>query len=435
MNTHNKKNQPTGSLLHLVAFFVVLGFITGPSAAFAATTPSLGMSAEYAILGSTYTNTTAGTTVNGSVGFTTGPAITPAGTHASYGSGAPYATAGTEQGSALASLAAAACTFTFPSGAVNLSTDTTHGSAATYAPGVYCSSGAMDVGGPLSLNGNGTYIFRSTGALTSTAGAAITMNGASACDIFWTPSQATTLAANTVFAGTVISNAGITVGANTVWTGRALSFGGTVTTDTTTLTVPTCSAPVPPTPSVATLHVIKQVVNNSVSNALPTDFTLSVKAAGVNVTGSPAAGSIAPGTLYTLAVGTYVVSESPNAQYVQTFSGDCDGSGSVTLASGDSKTCTVVNTSIAAATVPVTPPMVATTTVVSTVFVPVPPAVLPPVVPAAISAPFVVPPAAVLPGLPNTGFPPQETPLQVAIVTGMFILAVSGVAALRKRIV
>ncbi len=104
----------------------------------------------------------------------------------------------------------------------------------------------MDVGGPLTLTGSGTYIFRPLGALTTTAGAVITLNGASACDVFWTPTQATTLAANTIFIGTVIDDAGIPVGANANWTGRALAFGGTVTTDTHTLTVPSCVTPPPP---------------------------------------------------------------------------------------------------------------------------------------------------------------------------------------------
>ena len=65
--------------------------------AFAATTPSPGTTATYGILSSTYTNTAAGTTVNGDIGFTTGPAVVPAGTHINYGSAAPYATAGIDQ--------------------------------------------------------------------------------------------------------------------------------------------------------------------------------------------------------------------------------------------------------------------------------------------------------------------------------------------------
>jgi uncharacterized repeat protein (TIGR01451 family) len=225
-----------------VLFFT---FLVAPTAQ-AATTPSLGAAASYGILSNTYTNTVPGTTVNGDIGFTTGPAVVPAGVHPNYGAAAPYATAGIDQGNALAALASQPCTFTFAPGAIDLSTDITHGAAGVYLPGVYCSTGAMDIGGPLTLSGTGTYIFRPDGALTSTAGSVVTLAGASVCDVFWTPSSATTLAANTTFVGTIIADAGVTVGANVTWTGRSLAFGGTVTTDTDTISVPTCPLVLPP---------------------------------------------------------------------------------------------------------------------------------------------------------------------------------------------
>ncbi len=346
-----KKFHKNSVVTILVVFFVLVMFgFTGPIAVFAATTPPLGLAATYGVLGSTYTNTTAGTTINGDVGFTTGPAVAPLGVHTNYGSGAPYATAGIDQGSVLSALASQSCTFNFPAGAINLSTDTTHGAIGVYAPGVYCSSGAMDVGGPLTLSGSGTYIFRPVGALTTTAGAIVALTGgASACDVFWTPTAATTLAANTTFIGTVIGAAGITVGANTTWTGRSLAFGGTVTTDMDAITVPTCTA------SPATLHVIKQVVNNNGGVATASLFNLHVKLSGTDVTGSPATGVVSPGRSYTLSAGTYTVSEDANSSYTQSFSGDCNSSGSVTLSAGDNKTCTITNDDIAG--IPPPPPI------------------------------------------------------------------------------
>lgn len=243
-----KKIITNRAFLFLQGFFVLS--LLGSGSVLAATTPSLGQTATYMVLSSTYTNTTV-TTITGSVGFTTGAAVSPLGVHTNFGSGAPYATAGVDQGGMLTALNGQPCTFTFAVGAINLSTDITHGTAGVYTPGVYCSTGAMDIGGALTLNGSGTYIFRPVGALTSTVGSVITLTGASACNVFWTPSQATTLAANTNFSGTIIDNAGITVGANTTWTGAALAFGGTVTTDTDTLTVPSCAVtPTPPTPQV-----------------------------------------------------------------------------------------------------------------------------------------------------------------------------------------
>lgn len=335
------RNINKNSILMVLGTFLVLGF---SGTTFAATTPSLGEADSYGVLANTYTNTVAGTTINGDVGFTTGPAEAPGGVHPNYGVGAPYATAGIDQGNALNNLAAQPCTFTFDDGAIDLSTDITHGPVGVYSPGVYCSVGAMNIGGPLTLDGSGTYIFRAVGALTSTAGAVVTLAGASACDVFWTPTAATTLGANTTFSGTVISNAGITVGANTTWAGRALAFSGTVTTDTTTLSTPTCTG---------TINVVKAVTNDNTGISAAADFDLHVKLSGVDVAGSPAIGAVAPGTSYALAPGTYVISEDATAGYEADFSGDCDLEGNVTLAAGENLTCTITNDDIAPATLAV----------------------------------------------------------------------------------
>lgn len=106
----------------------------------------------------------------------------------------------------------------------------------------------------------------------------------------------------------------------------------------------TCSVVITTPPPQATLKVIKQVINNNGGTKTPSNFTLRVKSVGIDVSGSPAAGS-GTGTIYNLAAGIYVVSEDePTAGYTKTgISGDCASSGSVTLASGDSKTCTITN--------------------------------------------------------------------------------------------
>lgn len=316
----------------------IVGIVSFTGSIFAATTPLLGIATSFGILASTYTNTLTGTTITGDVGYTTGPAFTPIVNGITYLNDATFTQAGVDQGTALVALNAESCTFSF-SGPVNLSTDTTHGSIGVFTPGVYCSSGAMTVGGPLTLSGSGTYIFRAVGALDSTANAVVTLSGASACDVFWTPTAATTLGANTTFKGTVIANSGITVGANTNWTGRALAFNGTITTNATTLDVPNCTTSV--------LHVIKTVVNDNGGSSSASDFNLHVKSGGVDVTGSPADGAGSPGTAYTLNAGTFTVSEDANTSYTQSFSGDCNASGNITLAPGEDKTCRITNNDIA----------------------------------------------------------------------------------------
>lgn len=213
-----------------------------PSVILAATTPSLGTAVTYGVLSSTFTRNIGVTAIVGDLGYTT---LSGSGTNTVSGSTATPAPAqaGTDQATALSALASQACTFTFASGAIDLASDITHGPVGVYTPGVYCSTGAMDIGGggTITLTGTGTYIFRPVGALTSTANSIVALSGASACDVFWTPTQATTLGANSTFVGTVIDDAGITVGSTVSWIGRALAFGGTVTTDTDSITVPVCS--------------------------------------------------------------------------------------------------------------------------------------------------------------------------------------------------
>ena len=53
------------------------------------------------------------------------------------------------------------------------------------------------------------------------------------------------------------------------------------------------------------------------------------------------------GVQNTLNTGSYIVSEQSTAGYTGVFSGDCAANGSVTMALGDTKTCTITNTDIA----------------------------------------------------------------------------------------
>jgi hypothetical protein len=197
------------------------------STVYAATSPSLGTASTYGVLSSTYTNTVAGTTINGDLGYTTGPGVAPTVTGNTNDANAAYTQAGADQASALAALNSQACTFTFASGAIDLATDTTHGTLGVYAPGVYCITGAASIGAAgIRLNGSGVYIFRMSGALTTTAASAVTLsNGASPTDLWWT-----------AFAGSDIDNAGITIGSLVTWSGNALAYGGTVSTSQDTIT-------------------------------------------------------------------------------------------------------------------------------------------------------------------------------------------------------
>ncbi len=235
LNTKHKRSIGLTSL--------ILAFLVSPFA-YAATSPGLGMAESFVILSSTYVNTAAGTTLNGDLGYTTPPAVNPTLNGNLHSANSTYNQAGIDQATALAGLDSQPCSFSFAPGNIDLASDVTHGPAGVYTPGVYCITGAADVGGggTITLSGVGTYVFRMDGALTTSANSVITLsNGASVCDVWWTPTQATTLGANSTFAGTDIDASGITIGNNVTWTGRALAFGGTVSTDVDTLSAPTCA--------------------------------------------------------------------------------------------------------------------------------------------------------------------------------------------------
>ncbi|MEX1031191.1 MAG: S-layer homology domain-containing protein [Paenibacillaceae bacterium] len=94
----------------------------------------------------------------------------------------------------------------------------------------------------------------------------------------------------------------------------------------------------------ATLHVIKHVINDSGGTEVAGSFNLHVKSiSGNDVVGSPAPGVESPGTTYTLGKGTYKVSEDAFAGYTVSYSGDIDANGNITLNPGDNKTVTITN--------------------------------------------------------------------------------------------
>ena len=235
--------KKVGKLSSIPAFGLVFFMLS--STVSAATSPSLGIADTFSILSSTYTNTATGTTINGDLGYTVGPAVAATVNGTTHVADGTYNQAGIDQNTALVDLNNQPCTFSFAPGAIDLAADTTHGPIGDYSPGVYCVTGAASIGtAGITLTGAGTYIFRMDGALTSVANSVVTLaSGASACNVWWTPTAATTLGANSTFAGTDIDASGITIGNLATWTGRALAFGGTVTTSRNTInTIPDCAA-------------------------------------------------------------------------------------------------------------------------------------------------------------------------------------------------
>src|SRR6185312_342759 len=194
-------------------------------------------SGNFAILSSTYTNTSPGTSISGDVGYTTGPAVPATVNGLIHMSDDTYSQAGTAQSAATSFANSQVCT-------ANLGTtvDLSLVQGGVYTPGVYCTTGAASIGaGGITLSGNGVYIFKIGGALTTVDNSIITLNNAQAATVSWVPTGATTLGTNSRFAGTILDAAGVTIGNNVSIIGRVLAFGGTVSTSVDTITVPSYS--------------------------------------------------------------------------------------------------------------------------------------------------------------------------------------------------
>ena len=189
-------------------------------------TLNLRSAASFAVLaGTSITNNSGGTTfITGDVGApsqTTDPVQAPGFTN--YKAGPVLAGALGDLQLAITDANSRPCDVSSAAG-INLG-------GLTLPPGVYCYAGSINITGTFTMNGPGVYIFRTASTLDTTANSQVALiNGASSSSAFWVPVGPTTLAANTVFKGSILGQAAaITVGDNTtLLTGRVLS-GAAVT--------------------------------------------------------------------------------------------------------------------------------------------------------------------------------------------------------------
>ncbi len=218
-----------------------LGIVAGvalvgmwPMAAQAATAPSLGAAASFAVLGASTVTCTGPSSIVGDLGVSPGSAITgfpPCKLTGTFHSAdAVSLQAQADATTAYNALAGAPC-----------GTDLTGQDLGglTLSPGVYCFSSSAELTGTLNLSGGGIYIFQIKSTLTTASGSSVLISNAQPCDastnVFWQVGSSATLGTTTAFAGNILALASITMTTGATLDGRAIALNGAVTMDTNTI--------------------------------------------------------------------------------------------------------------------------------------------------------------------------------------------------------
>jgi len=225
---------------------VVAALMALPTQAFAATaTVQLGTVDAYSVFGSTAVTNTGPSTLSGDLG------LDPA--DASFITGFPPGIVGgaTNAANGASLQARNDLTAAYNDAAGRPATGGQIGPALvgkTLTSGVYKASTSLDLGGPLTLNGQGdpnaVFIFQIGSTLvTDSASSVIVSNGAQACNVFWQVGSSATLGTGSTFKGTIMALTSVTVTTGTTVEGRALARNGAVTLDNNVFSSPSCATP------------------------------------------------------------------------------------------------------------------------------------------------------------------------------------------------
>jgi hypothetical protein len=223
----------TSGLLALVSGFLMLLAVAVPVRAYAAivATVNLGTVDSFSVLGGQTVTNTGPSTLDGDLGVSPGDAIT----------GFPPGTVGgaTYKGNAKADQAQSDLTTAYndADGRPKNATVPVDLVGQTLVGGVYESTGALELSGELTLDGednpDSVWIFKSSSTLITASNSSVNLtNGADACNVFWQVDSSATIGTGSDFVGTIMALASITVETGATVEGRALARNGAVTLDT-----------------------------------------------------------------------------------------------------------------------------------------------------------------------------------------------------------
>ena len=189
---------------------------------------ALGTSGSFIVLGGSTVTSTGATAITGDLGLSPGSAVTgfPPGTV----SGATHVS------DAAANQAQVDLTTAYNDAAgrtVNRITVSGDLTGMTLAPGLYRSTSSLGISGAVTLDalgdGNAKFVIQIASTLTTGPGSQVILSGgAKAANIIWQVGTSATLGTNSVFKGTILSNASITLNTGARLNGRALARVGAV---------------------------------------------------------------------------------------------------------------------------------------------------------------------------------------------------------------
>lgn len=324
----------------------VIAFLGLASLVMAATAVSLGTADSFAILAGSGITNTGTTTVTGDVGSH------PTNTQTGFGSvtinGTNHFDDATTQGAKTDLVTA----YNNAAGQGPTSPIVADLGGQTLTPGIYNNATSVGLTGTVTLDGQGNsnavFIFQAGSTLTTAAASTVNLiNGTQACNVFWQVGSSATLGTTSNFKGNILAFSSITDNGGSTIAGRLLARNGAVTLNNTTIAKATCAAPSQGSQT-GSINVVKTVVNDGGGSSTVASFPLFVN--GVSVTSGTTNLFSAPGR--------YIISETSNAKYTQTFSGDCDANGGLNLSPGFATFCIITNNDISAPAVPPVPPLI-----------------------------------------------------------------------------